>query len=172
MRLHLALALVSSAIGCGGAANTQAKAKKARPAPGVVLPVPDKLTLYSIDGTLEDREAPYHTKPKEVFHGDPVLGKVEITDPAKRAEIIGAFGAALQNDQNWGECFWPRHALRAVTDGKTTDYVICYECGRVEISGSSGQSTKPTDRASRAVLNKYLKEAGVPLVKGAEGPPD
>ena len=169
---HLSLATLFVSIGCGGNANTGATAKKSRPAPGVTIPVPDKLTLYSIDGTLDNREAPYHTNPKERFHDDPVLGKVEVTDPAKKAEIVAALGAGLQNDENWGECFWPRHAIRMELSGETTDYVICYQCKHVKISSPSGQSTKPTDRSSRAVLNRYLKEAGVPLVKGAEGEPN
>src|SRR5690606_26013570 len=91
------------------------------------LPVPEQLTLYSLLGFGEARGE------MESFHRYPVLGKIEVTDPEQRREIYMALHKGIDPSVDITLCFQPRHGIRAVVDGQTTDYVICYECYQVRI---------------------------------------
>jgi hypothetical protein len=136
--------------------------------PVLGLGVPEQLYLYSLDGRyFEPGQEP---KTAEKFHGVPVLGKVEITDPEKRREIVAALkDGVARSDGKTAGCFWPRHGLRVVEKGQTLDYVICFECLQLEVHAGGSKKTKPTTWAPQAVFNKHLKEAGLPLAPGMVG---
>ena len=132
------------------------------------LKQPEQLTLYSIDG--RDFEPGQEPKADEKFHGYPVLGKIEVTDAAKRQEIVEALQDGLaQSDGTMAKCFWPRHAIRAVENGRTLDYVICFECLQLEAYVDGSKSVKPVTREPQSVFNKHLKEASIPLAPGMVG---
>src|SRR5262245_34626105 len=86
----------------------------------------DQLILYSIDYHESDGDdAPAGEK----FHKYPVLGKTEIKDAAKRKEIMTALKDGMVSSEiKTPICFHPRHGIRVVEKGKTTDFVICFEC--------------------------------------------
>ena len=129
------------------------------------LDVPEQLTLYSIDGRhFEPGKEP---KVEEKFHGYPVLGKVEVTDPDRRKEIIAALneGRARSNG-TMAKCFLPRHAIRAVEKGRTVDYVICFECYQLEVHDGNSKRVKATTRDPQQVFNRHLRQAGVRLAPG------
>ena len=132
------------------------------------LEAPEQLTLYSIDGLdFGPRQEP---KTDEKFHGYPVLGKIEITDAAKRREIAAALKDGLaRSDGKMAKCFWPRHAIRTVANGWTVEYVICFECYQLEVHDGNSKSVKPVTRDPQAVFNKHLKEASIPLAPGMVG---
>ena len=99
-----------------------------------------------------------------------MLGKVEIIDAGKRREIIDALKQGLaQSDGKIAACFWPRHAIRTVEKGRTTDYVICFECYQLAIHDGTDRRVKPVTREPQAVFNKQLTEAGIPLAPGIAG---
>lgn len=122
----------------------------------------DRITLYSLD-PYANRPIKWRAEePTEAFHGYSVVGKVELDAPARQRAV-----AALRRGLNRGHaaaCFDPRHGLRAVSNGRTTDYVICFECGQCSIyrdramDGSTLVSDEP-----EPVLDAVLKEAGVAL---------
>lgn len=153
---QLAWVFVTAAIaGCGGDS-----------APG--LDAPEQLTLYSIDG--RDFEPGQEPKTEEEFHGYPVLGKLEITDADKRREIIDALKQGLdQKDVKPAACFWPRHAIRTIESGQTTDYVICFECYQLAIHKGTERHGKPVSREPMALFNKHLTEAKIPLAPSMAG---
>jgi hypothetical protein len=133
------------------------------PAPG--LGSPDKLALYSIDG--RDFEPGRGPKAAEEFHGYPVLGKVEVTDPADRSEVAAALRDGLaRSDGEMAACFWPRHAIRVVEHGRATDYVICFECHQLAVYEGGTRSVRPVTRDPQTTLNRVLVAAGVPLAPG------
>jgi hypothetical protein len=138
--------------GCGGDSATG-------------LDTPEQLTLYSLDG--RDFEPGEEPKTEEKFHGYPVLGKLEITDAAKRDEIVAALKDGLaRSDGRMAKCFWPRHAIRVLEKGHSIDYVICFECYQLEIHKGASKSVKPVTREPQPVFNKFLKEASIPLAPG------
>src|SRR5690348_14627171 len=96
-------------VGCGGP-------------PSPLPDDPDRLILYSLDGMNgefdEDRLAEAKLK-GEFLYGFPVLGKVEVTDPRQKREVLRAIRRAIGNPPMPSKCFWPRHAVRAVKGGET-----------------------------------------------------
>lgn len=134
-------------------------------APGVFPADPDELILFSVDGRWWPGEPPRPPWQGERLHDYPLLGKVVITDPARRREVLRAVDADIRTGHpRQAKCFWPRHVVRAVKDGHTVDVVICFEChtyeaytdGRDRAGGTIGSGSKP-------LLNRLLTEAGVPL---------
>lgn len=162
--------------GCGGTSGNQA---------------PTELFLYSIAGTFKPGPLP---EIHETFHDYPVLGKIAITDPTERKTIMSVLRSSFDgNDDKLASCFWPRHAVRAVENGQTIDYLICFECARMKVySGTSTleksmAATIPADLKKRYIasgvpvppesslkndINVRLMGAGIPLVPGAFGEKD
>lgn len=133
------------------------------------LESPEKLTLYSLDF----RDPPQRIKSAETFRDYPVFGKVEILDPAKRKEIITRLKAAVRqgNNDKMAKCFWPRHGIRAVENGQTVDYVICFECNRFEeFVNEEKLRHKAIGYTDASVFNDPLKDAGVPIVPATGSP--
>jgi hypothetical protein len=145
-----ALALLLATSGCSG--------KNA-----VGLDTPEQMTLYSIDG----RDFPQGAEPKadEKFHRYPVLGKIEITGPTERSEIAGALKSGLTRDHASGSgSFWPRHAIRVVKNGRTTDYLIAFDCEQLIMYVDRTPERRPVTKVPQPVFDKYLTAAHVPLV--------
>jgi hypothetical protein len=131
-----------------------------------IADAPEQLTLYSIDG--RDDIPARRPKTAESFLGYHVLGKVDVTDAEQRKQIMRAVRLGIaRSDGRVAKCFWPRHALRAVSNGTTFDYVICFECYQIQHHLDGQFKTAPTTRQPQAVLNKHLTEAGVPVVPEA-----
>jgi hypothetical protein len=127
---------------------------------------PEVLVLYSIDG----RELPDETTAsKDTFHGYPVLGKLDIKQPASRADIGAAIrDGVAQFDGVVADCFWPRHGIQVVENGVPVDYAICFECLQFkqytkEQGGKDQQSEGATTASPQSVLDRYLEAAGIPL---------
>jgi hypothetical protein len=131
---------------------------------------PDQLVLYSIDGPSwfknEGELTPDQAK-GEVLHGYPVLGKIEVTDPGRRREVIAAVKEAVRtNSEPEHKCFIPRHAVRTVKAGVTIDVVICFQCRNYEAYRGSEKSMSGKGRissAARPLLDQALADAGVTL---------
>ena len=147
--LYLTFAIVALLSGCG---DPVAKA------PPLNVQVPDQLILYSIDGNYDGEAG---AERGDMFHGWPVLGKVEVNEAADRQLIMTAFEPDEREDVK--DCFWPRHGVRAIQDGKTTDYLICFECnwvhvfnGEVEVQRTIADKLVPT-------FNQLLTDANIEL---------
>ncbi|MBL8821288.1 MAG: hypothetical protein JNJ77_01780 [Planctomycetia bacterium] len=123
----------------------------------------DKVTLYSIDGKDPEGSKPSN-KGAEKFHGTPVLGTIEIKDSQIREQLVQAL---LKNMQVEGKaipaCFIPRHGIRAEKSGKTTDYVICFECYQVEVYRNTMRYKLQVERQPQELLNRLLKEGNIPI---------
>jgi hypothetical protein len=130
---------------------------------------PDEVVLFSVDGTQlckgsEERLYPNGT---EFLYKAAVLGKVAITDPTMRREVLDAVRADIRarNVTQW-KCFCPRHVLRLVKGETVVDVVICYECHNYEMHQNGVRLTGLTPAIgddSRPLLNRILTGAGVPL---------
>ncbi len=124
--------------------------------------VPDTLTLYSIDGGKE-RPASVD-KDKEAFRGYPVIGKVDVTDAKAKKALMDALKEGMDaSDGQIAGCFRPRHAIRASTNGQTTDYVICFECTQLQVYTDDKPKTETITRKPKSVFNTQLKTAKIPL---------
>jgi hypothetical protein len=100
------------------------------------------------------------------FHGYKVLGKTEVKQKSL-TKLVAAFkkGAEEQDQRASAGCFRPRHGLRVTVNGKTYDFVICFECVAVIIYGGNAKKNDGfhVSRSPAAVFNKILKDAKVKL---------
>jgi len=141
---------------------------------------PTEMILYSLDPrpAMHDKHGkllpgPYGEKRVvggELFHDIwEVLGKSEIKDPAVRKELMEAMQDGIAtSDGTYAKCFNPRHGLRVREKDKITDYLICFECGQIEIfTKNENRTTKTTTGAPAEIFNKRLKEANLPLARSA-----
>lgn len=127
---------------------------------------PDELTLYSIDGTKDSRADPKKKlDATERLYFWPVLGKTKITDPTEKRRVINAVrrGMVFHKPMIADSCFWPRHALRVVDKGTTTDYLICFECRQIGIHAGDKAKFILTSGRPERTLDYMLVSAGVPL---------
>jgi hypothetical protein len=154
-RVTLGLLILVAPIGCGS---------------GMALPDPaslERLTLFSIDG--RDPEPDGHrgqgvpTATGE-FHGYPVLGEVEVTDPERRRQLVAALQDGYARRPERGAlCFWPRHGIRIVANGQTVEYVICFHCAQFERYSGEARAGGLINPDVQPVFDNILKEAGVPI---------
>jgi hypothetical protein len=130
-----------------------------------VLDHADQFVLYSLDPRSVEYLRPPEAYPQEVFHDFPVLGRVEVQDAAKQAELLRALyeGIAAKNIEP-ANCFFPRHGVRASLNGVTVDLVICFECSQIQIHPAKGKDVL-TSASPQPVFNRVLKEAGVELAE-------
>jgi hypothetical protein len=134
--------------------------------PAVKVAVPEQIILYSIDGNdYAPGEGP--KAGGEKFGRYPVLGKVEIKDAGKREEIFAVLEKGIRDsDGRIAKCFLPRHVVRAVSKGKTVDYIVCFQCLQVQVVADGKSKTLPITAEPLAVFNRHLKAAGIPLAPG------
>jgi len=130
---------------------------------------PDEVILFSIDGANTDEEPEKQVRPKgeELLYEYPILCRVIVTDPSQRQLVIALVKEDIQI--GWpaeAKCFFPRHVLRVVKAGSTVDLVICFQCHKCEMhknGDSDGGLMQTFGERSLTLLNKILKDAGVPI---------
>src|SRR5262249_23060866 len=83
----------------------------------------DSLIVFSL---LPDE----HGKPAgaEMFHGYPVLGKVEIAVGPDRAKVLEALHRGIYGESSVKRCWDPHHGARAVGRDRSVDLVLCFTC--------------------------------------------
>ena len=97
-------------------------------------------------------------------------GRVLILYPEGERSIDGSpktfkKGAAEQDQNVKAGCFRPRHGIRVTLDGKTSDFVICFECwqvkvyeGGVPIMALCVQSVEPIPDGDAVLMHKLMIE--------------
>ena len=98
-----------------------------------------EMTLLSLDPD-QSRQGP------ETFHGYDALGD-SLEEP----------GAAL------AKCFHPHHGVRAVLNGLTVEWVICFECFQVNLYCDGTKSRCGIAEGGRSYLNRLLRWSTVPM---------
>jgi hypothetical protein len=103
---------------------------------------------------------------KDGFHGCRVLGKVTITDAKLRQQLVQAFEQGVTEYKGSGvKCNFPRHGIRVTYQGKTVDFLICFQCAHVGIFVDGQQQHLLVGPSPRDAFNKVLAEAKIPLAK-------
>jgi len=131
----------------------------------------EKFTLYSVvSGPLPPGTAlPFAG---EMFHGHPVLGRVEVVSPEAKKEIVDALdkGVRAAGGGMFPKCFDPRHGIRVTRLVGDVDYLICFECSQVRKFLFLGfYGTLSTSNSAQKTLNVHLRRAGVPLDPSMKG---
>lgn len=131
------------------------------------LNAPERLIIFSLDG----RDPPDGGRRGEAvppavgeFHGYPVLGRVEILDLDQRKQLIAALKEGIARHPAPAKCFWPRHGIQAVENGKTFEYVICFQCSQFEEFLAGKRVRQATiDSGVQPEFDKPLTERRIPI---------
>jgi hypothetical protein len=70
------------------------------------------------------------------FHTWPVLGKIPLADAERRTKLVAAFApqmSVITPNMAMPACFSPRHGIRTVHEGRTYDFLICFECSQAVV---------------------------------------
>jgi hypothetical protein len=67
------------------------------------------------------------------------------------------------------ECFDPRHGLRVSIDGRTMDFLICFECQQVEAKGFGKIPGFSINGEAQPVFDAVLRAHRVKLARKPEG---
>jgi hypothetical protein len=122
----------------------------------------DAVEVWSIDPSQD-------AKPPDGFHGYKILGKTIVKGDDASKAVAAVLQAVADSDGTEADCFEPRHGLRVTRDDKTYDLVICFHCQSIQVyAGDKMISAVPTTRSAAPVLDKILKDAGVPLAPKAD----
>jgi hypothetical protein len=142
------------AAGAGRGDSVPADAKE-------MLTKADSFVLYSLDPD------PRRNPAENGFHGWKVLGKTSVKDAGGRRDLLASLEkAAADSDGSMPDCFNPRHGIRVTRGDKTLDLVICFQCLQVEVyAGDQRGKGFLIKDTPRALFNKVLKDADVPLPK-------
>lgn len=119
----------------------------------------EKVEMLSLDPKFAKDQ------PKDAFHGWNAFGKTVVKDKETRKKVLEAVVKGVEDsDGTAARCFNPRHGISVTLDGKTTDFVICFECYQIYVfrDGKRDQ-TLLTTRSPEKVLDKALMDAGVRL---------
>jgi hypothetical protein len=130
-----------------------------------VLDAAEKLTVYSLD--------PQKIGDKNTvrFRSYPVLGTTELSTKDSREQLLAALQKGIkENPGDIAKCFDPRHAIRAVANGKTVDLLVCFRCLQVEVYDSADEKSQKiktvlVSRSPEPAFDRVLKEANVPLAE-------
>ena len=119
----------------------------------------DRYELLSLDPRLPVPAAP------DLFHGFRVLGQTVVNDQGARQELNRALRKGAESGfTNRPRCFNPRHGIRVTQAGRTTDFLICFECEQVQVwSGDQRVADWRTDASPLPTFDQVLQQAGVPL---------
>lgn len=157
-KLFTAAAIYLLLLGCGSKVSLDESQESA---------APSKLTLYSIDFRevlMEESEKPKDDN-RERIAGWPVIGKIEISDPQQRKEIMDSIREAIRKPDEQKKCFWPRHFIRVVEGAGTTEIGICFECRGYAASGAHpSDGIEPISNRPEELLNKILKEGNIEVL--------
>jgi len=117
----------------------------------------DTLQVLSLEPVLAEAD------PK-AFHQRPVLGTTSVTG-LERTVLVDAIIAGVAPSDSWiAGCFDPRHGVHAIAKNGTVDLVICFECNRVEVFYSEGDTDfYMPGRSLEKPLSMVLTKAGIPI---------
>ena len=120
-----------------------------------------KGVIYSLEPTEEPKAG------DPTFHTYKVLGHAEL-NPQQMATAMNVFVVALARSggaTNVGVLcrIQPRHALSIVAGGHIYDYLLCFQCGQLEVFVDNTDIGIVTAGRSPEVLNNLLTSLKIPL---------
>ena len=122
-----------------------------------ILEQADTFELLSLEPHFQARHV------KGSFHGYRILGSTLIQDASTRKRLVQELeGGVAENQCGITLCFNPRHAIRVTRAKEYADFVICFECSRVEIYGVAAGAVR-TSGSPQSAFDQALVNAKVPF---------
>lgn len=115
-----------------------------------------------------ERKDPATISAGKNFHNFEILGQKAVTDAATRRKLVAAFQKGVsESDGTVAACFNPRHGISVKQNGKTYDFVICFQClsASVYVDGVRGEGLLTTGSPARE-FNEVIADLGLPPAPG------
>jgi hypothetical protein len=117
----------------------------------------ERILLYR----LNPKPLPEKSKDtKRSFHNHAILLEVPARTAEQRKEVASFLGKSLHwNEGRKALCFNPRHGAQVVLGKRTLDFLICFECCRVDIyEGGKFRTSLPLKVPKENSIQKILRE--------------
>jgi hypothetical protein len=124
----------------------------------------DSFVLLALDGDIPFRERGIERE--NAFHGWPILGETEVSDPAVRQALLNALANGVRENVKGmaASCFNPRHGIKAVANGQKLDVVICFECLQANVYADDKRIQGFLSMSSpQKTFDEVLRKSGVKL---------
>lgn len=94
-----------------------------------------------------------------------VASKTQINDSTVKNKLLDAlYDTIIQAPPNSrAMCFYPRHALRAMKQGKIVELVICFSCNAFEGNTPNGRVGGVVTKQQREIFDEIFKSAGLEI---------
>lgn len=130
-----------------------------------VLEGAEQMTLFS----LEPGRLPPNAPSAGRFHANLILGETTISNPRQRRQISDELQRVVSaSDGSFPMCFEPRHGLRVTRGAATYDFLICFQCGRVDTFAGEKSIESSGLKGTPGFLNDILRAANIPLAPTPE----
>lgn len=101
-----------------------------------------------------------------MFHNYRVLGQTEIQNKGVREHIRAIYDDGITDKSFSSACFSPKHGIRAVKNGQTLDFVICFHCSLAHVYLNNKQvAGYHFGSIHRPDFDAILADANVPLAR-------
>ncbi len=119
------------------------------------------LVIFSLDP--DQQQAVRGTKQ---FHDYLILGETVVGSSSYRQALAATLKRSLAAwEGGFPMCFNPRHGLRATHDGQSFDFLICFECDRLELYPPTGDSITLGLTDEPGAFDDLLRAANIPTSK-------
>lgn len=124
----------------------------------------DEITIYSLlpletwNVTMNYPSRSKHLLSLPTFHDFPVLGSFRVSCPAEFSSWASLLSTSFVDRPRTMCDFMPRHGVRLVRNGDTTDYLMCFTCGDLIVHFHGGRPTSHRPVWSRAVRERMNSE--------------
>ena len=126
----------------------------------IALEKAERFELLSLDpGRYRNR------RPTEEFHGFRILGSMLVTNAEIRNDLVTALKKSVEESKGLSAyCFNPRHGISVTHDGKTNDFVICFECLQViTLENDKKIGDFLITETPEPLFNRVLMKRNIPL---------
>lgn len=126
---------------------------------------PEQMTLFSIDPQATDL-----TFKIPRFEDFIVLKSAEVTSREDQSRVMDVIMRGVEiSDGSLAMCFNPRHGVRVVKGEEVYDFVVCFECGRVDIYCDRVRIATVTLEGVPRPFDAILQRAQAPLSRADVG---
>lgn len=141
-------------------------AKSPKPSlPAEVLRAMETSTSFDLLSLHPDESAAHWFNTK--FQGYRVLGRIAVTRPEDRRQIIQSVRRGISDFHGFdNKCaIRPRHGLHVVSGTTTYDFLICYECEKIEVVSGERSVFSGRITSDSSILSGFLQAAKIRIAE-------
>ncbi|MEY2488331.1 MAG: hypothetical protein QOC70_273 [Verrucomicrobiota bacterium] len=124
-----------------------------------------QITLYALNPTPDAGDV---ANPG-VLHRFRIIGQTTLSSTEVRQRLVRTLQQDIsRSEEGYDMCFFPRHAISARNEDTSYDFLICFECKRVEIFANKMRIATTGFVASEEPYDEIFRSAGLSIPKPPE----